>query len=440
MNGESPLYAAARCGNTAAVKLLLANGAAVNQANKHGETPLYAASTKHTAYYAVISKEISEVIKTLLANNANVNQANNKGETPLYGASERWNSGAVKELLIATSVNVNQRNNNGETPLYAASKTDYSGRTIEIVVDVVKELLLADLKSFKMGPTEDFTNFINAVIDEKSFDKLAKYIGDTPLHTASHMPVYGYDAPASSISASDVIKKLLLANGVNVNQANNAGQTPLYYASYYGNTRAIKELLANNANVNQADRHGFTPLNIALIEGHIYAAKELLLANGVNVSHAWLVHIPSEIIESLVKATAGWLFNAKADEMTANLATQLKPFKKQLFEVVKKLPFDKQKEAARLIFDETKDDKKNLTTAFGKVFCQGGASVNRPSSQLGSIYEECMMLGLIKRPEKSSIWSSFFGQSSKDVQLDKKLEISAEGKVNTTFLHSYNNL
>ena len=35
---------------------------------------------------------------------------------------------------------------------------------------------MADLKSMKMGPTEDFTNFINAVIDEKSFDKLAKYI------------------------------------------------------------------------------------------------------------------------------------------------------------------------------------------------------------------------------------------------------------------------
>lgn len=39
-----------------------------------------------------------------------------------------------------------------------------------------KKLLQADLKSFKMGPTEDFSNFINAVIDEKSFDKLAKYI------------------------------------------------------------------------------------------------------------------------------------------------------------------------------------------------------------------------------------------------------------------------
>ncbi|MES2394566.1 MAG: L-glutamate gamma-semialdehyde dehydrogenase [Bacteroidota bacterium] len=42
--------------------------------------------------------------------------------------------------------------------------------------DEVKHQLLADLKSFKMGPTEDFTNFINAVIDEKSFDKLAKFI------------------------------------------------------------------------------------------------------------------------------------------------------------------------------------------------------------------------------------------------------------------------
>lgn len=40
----------------------------------------------------------------------------------------------------------------------------------------VKKYLIADLKSMKMGPTEDFTNFINAVIDEKSFDKLAKYI------------------------------------------------------------------------------------------------------------------------------------------------------------------------------------------------------------------------------------------------------------------------
>ena len=42
--------------------------------------------------------------------------------------------------------------------------------------ETVKQGLITDLASMKMGPTEDFENFINAVIDEKSFDKLVSYI------------------------------------------------------------------------------------------------------------------------------------------------------------------------------------------------------------------------------------------------------------------------
>jgi len=40
----------------------------------------------------------------------------------------------------------------------------------------VKEHLLADMASFKMGSPEDPSNFVSAVIHETSFDKLAKYI------------------------------------------------------------------------------------------------------------------------------------------------------------------------------------------------------------------------------------------------------------------------
>lgn len=40
----------------------------------------------------------------------------------------------------------------------------------------VKQYVLDDIKSFKIGPTEDFGNFINAVIDEKAFDRIANYI------------------------------------------------------------------------------------------------------------------------------------------------------------------------------------------------------------------------------------------------------------------------
>jgi 1-pyrroline-5-carboxylate dehydrogenase len=40
----------------------------------------------------------------------------------------------------------------------------------------VKKELIADLKDFKMGTVERFDNFVNAVIDERAFDKIASYI------------------------------------------------------------------------------------------------------------------------------------------------------------------------------------------------------------------------------------------------------------------------
>jgi 1-pyrroline-5-carboxylate dehydrogenase len=40
----------------------------------------------------------------------------------------------------------------------------------------VRKKLIAGIKSFKMGTVEDMSNFINAVIDEKSFNKIKAYI------------------------------------------------------------------------------------------------------------------------------------------------------------------------------------------------------------------------------------------------------------------------
>lgn len=42
--------------------------------------------------------------------------------------------------------------------------------------DEVQKYLKADLQSMKMGSPEDTSNFINAVIDDRAFDKLSKYI------------------------------------------------------------------------------------------------------------------------------------------------------------------------------------------------------------------------------------------------------------------------
>ena len=40
----------------------------------------------------------------------------------------------------------------------------------------VKPHLLAEMATLKVGPTEDFRNFVNAVIDERAFNKIAAYI------------------------------------------------------------------------------------------------------------------------------------------------------------------------------------------------------------------------------------------------------------------------
>lgn len=54
----------------------------------------------------------------------------------------------------------------------AASRAYISAR----IWPEVKARLLEDVKSFRMGSPEDFSHFINAVIDEKAFDKIKAYI------------------------------------------------------------------------------------------------------------------------------------------------------------------------------------------------------------------------------------------------------------------------
>jgi 1-pyrroline-5-carboxylate dehydrogenase len=53
------------------------------------------------------------------------------------------------------------------------------------IADKVKQLLIEGIASFKIGSVEEFGNFINAVIDEKSFDKISSYISDVKNNAAA---------------------------------------------------------------------------------------------------------------------------------------------------------------------------------------------------------------------------------------------------------------
>lgn len=58
----------------------------------------------------------------------------------------------------------------------------------------IQQRLVADVQSFKMGSPEDFGNFINAVIDERAFDKISSYIAQAKKDADAEIMVGGgYD-------------------------------------------------------------------------------------------------------------------------------------------------------------------------------------------------------------------------------------------------------
>jgi 1-pyrroline-5-carboxylate dehydrogenase len=70
----------------------------------------------------------------------------------------------------------------------------------------IKAKMVADIATFKMGPTEDFGNFINAVIDEKSFDKIAHYIEEAKKDASCEIIAGGtYDKSEGYFVAPTVI-------------------------------------------------------------------------------------------------------------------------------------------------------------------------------------------------------------------------------------------
>lgn len=75
------------------------------------------------------------------------------------------------------------------------------------MAEEVRAKLVAGVKSFKVGNVEDFTNFLGAVIDEASFDSLAKYLDQAKKDADATILVGGgYDKSAGYFIEPTVIE------------------------------------------------------------------------------------------------------------------------------------------------------------------------------------------------------------------------------------------
>jgi ankyrin repeat protein/HEAT repeat protein len=110
---DAGLSAAADCGHTELVRILLDRGANVNRTSQHGTTALHSAAS---------SGSISTV-ELLLEWGANVNATDIEGDTPLHRAvSAPERSPEVVKRLVQSGASINFANKEGITPVRYAGK------------------------------------------------------------------------------------------------------------------------------------------------------------------------------------------------------------------------------------------------------------------------------------------------------------------------------
>ncbi|CZR63528.1 uncharacterized protein PAC_13425 [Phialocephala subalpina] len=92
---------------------------------------------------------------------------------------------------------------------------------------------------------------------------------------------------ASQFGHQGVVSQLLAAPGIEVNEADKNGWTPLYRAASEGHAAIVSQLLAApGIEVNAADKDGWTPLYSVALEGHTAIVSQLLTAPGIEVNAA----------------------------------------------------------------------------------------------------------------------------------------------------------
>lgn len=205
--GKTALHEAARTGNLAFLRTLLAAGADINAADESGRTALTDAikANREDAIRLLLDRKASPVIQDMYGRNA------------LHEAVDN-SSPEIVALLRASGGNAMSRDSYGKTPLSLALKKTSATMTAVIGKD---------------------TNMVDSD-------------GNTPLHIA----VSEHSGPESL--------ETLLASGFPVNNRNRTGSTALLQAVRGGQESLAKVLLTAGADPYASDNQGESAVTIAL--------------------------------------------------------------------------------------------------------------------------------------------------------------------------------
>ncbi|MEQ1579702.1 MAG: ankyrin repeat domain-containing protein [Steroidobacteraceae bacterium] len=237
-DGSTAVILAALNGHPDVAVALLEAGADPKVADKFGRTALFVATDMNTreaearpAPVVTGEKTYVDVIKTALAKGADVN-ATLKTPLPAMMAQSGFRNGVLR-----------------------AGATSFLRASMSADLEVMKILLAAGADPLKATDKDDgpakqpFFGFNTG--------------STTPLMAAAGV---GWRDEISRGRVPDAIEaiKLLLAKGADVNQANNAGNTPLIGAAIRGEPALVEFLLQQGANPNAKNGVGLTAMDVAM--------------------------------------------------------------------------------------------------------------------------------------------------------------------------------
>ena len=226
------LSPAAFYGHTAIARELLSIPATdVNLAQWKGATPLFLAAQQGHV----------DLVRLLLAAhgiNPNLGMLGQK-TTPLIIAAYKGHEEVVKILLTASSVRINLRQADGSTALFAATQANFPG-------------------------------IVEALARRGADVNLTLFDGTLPLcHAAFKGNI-------------EVLKRLLQAPGIQIDDKSGKRVTALFCAAQEGQKEAVELLLAKGADPDMADENRVGPLHIACLYGRTEFV-ELLLNAGADM-------------------------------------------------------------------------------------------------------------------------------------------------------------